>query len=134
MLRQFIERTMEVREGEQRFSRQLRRAYFGSLGIKPPVHEEMIEGVGLREEGGRFRVDIDLVRTRRTGDETVRPRIAAAFMDDATEAILLVDAMNDPANLARANRVLSESGQIRDMSLVAAAGGLAYLGTLVSHL
>lgn len=124
MLRQLIEKTMKAKEGEQRFSPELRGAYFDKLGILPPAYDEHIERAGLREELGRFRIDVDLLRTHRGGGVEINQRILVASMPDGMEASFLVDAMNDPANLGRANRVLEESALVRDRWLVGGGVGV----------
>lgn len=131
MIRELTEKTMGLRLGEQRFSKEMRDAFFG-IGLKPPQFSERIEEVKLREEGfDRFNVVLDLVRTLRPEGYDVRSLVPTIGFDDRDKADSLVEDMNDPFNLARANRVLDVSGRARDWGIITGATGLAVVGSII---
>lgn len=131
MIRELIERTMS---GE-RFPREMRETFFGSLGAKPPEFEERIDDVRVRGDGlDHFRVVLDLTRTRRGTEDSVRTLVPSTDYDSQLEADVMAAWMREPENLERANQVLERSGNIRDQIIVAtAASGAFAAGLVVQH-
>jgi hypothetical protein len=122
MIRELVEKTMKG----PRFHPEMREAFFG-FGMKPPEFDERIDDVRVRGEGlDRFRVVLDLTRTRRGTEEEVRTLVPTRGYDSPVAAELMADWMKAPENLARANQVLEVSGNIRDQLLVAAAASGAF--------
>lgn len=131
MIRQLVERTMK---GE-RFTPEMRDAFFGSLGSKPPEFEERIDDVRVRGDGfDLFRVVLDVARTRRGSDDpAVRTLIPGKGFGTELEAAVMAAWMKEPENLARANQVLEVSGNIRDQILVATAASGAFAASMAVH-
>lgn len=134
MLRQLVEKTMKVKGGEQRFSPEMRRAYFGGLGAKPPEFSEKIEDVRVRGEGlDAFRLFVDLTRTRRGSEDATRSLVPSTVYDSSLDAEIMAMKMKDPGNLARANRVLERSGNLQGAVVVTAVASSALATTAVLH-
>lgn len=132
MIRELVEKTMK---GE-RLPPQMREAFFGSLGAKPPEFDERIDDVCVRGDGfDRFRVVLDLARTRRGSDDpAIRTLVPSTGFGTELEANVMATWMREPANLDRANQVLDRSGNIRDQIIVAsAASGAFAVGMLIQH-
>ncbi|HEX5455786.1 MAG TPA: hypothetical protein VFW77_00270 [Candidatus Saccharimonadales bacterium] len=123
MIRQLVEKTMKG----PRFHPEMREAFFGGLGMKPPEFEERIDDVRVRGDGlDRFRVVLDLTRTRRGTQDAVRTLVPTKGFDTQLEAYMMASWMKEPDNLDRANQVLERSGNIRDQLLVATAASGAF--------
>jgi hypothetical protein len=109
-----------------RFQPEMREAFFG-FGMKPPEFDERIDDVRVRGEGlDRFRVVLDLTRTRRGTEEAVRTLVPTKGFDTQLAADVMAAWMREPENLDRANQVLEVSGSIRDQLIVATAASGAF--------
>ena len=147
MIRELTERVMPVRDGEQRFSKEMSTAFF-NLGVKPPVVVEEIKDVraepiydtGRFSEQDRFNIVVDLARTVRPlkseFEEPVSELVYVPTFEVRGEAraSTLASHMNDPANLSRANRALYRCGEIRDWGIVIGFGGGALAASIISRL
>lgn len=135
MIRELTEMTM----GGERFSRQMRSAFF-DLGPIPLKLDEEIDGVHLMEEPDTncFRLTAELVQIDRSKEAayTDIPISTATFKPEEKSAgEKLAGLMNEPAALQRANRVLERSKKIHNrMVQTGAALGIVAAGQVVGRL
>ncbi len=130
------EKSIELREGEKLFSTRMQKAFFDNLGHRPFRGSQHINGAGylLEPDTGCVRIVVDVATTYGSG-KTINKSIGTARAADINDAEKLVEAMNEPPTLQRANRAIEAvhpvAANAGNIAVYATAAGCALAAVIM---
>lgn len=135
MIYGFVEKRMELGDGEMPLTKRMRKGFFGALGGGDLLHEVRFVGVDWVEEPtdskNPFRLVVNLEKTNRITGHRKEAQVGTSSFAGKAEAQTLAANMSYPQSLARANRTLEVVEDTHLKAGLLAAGGVA-MATVVA--